>query len=448
MRNRIDLDPAFQDPDQRLDVPMPILGDWVDSLCGERPLAGHAALLVQHQLSNQVPQVEALLALGLDPRHLYWLDIPYTAHDAVREHVRDVLGVPDANLARHDYRVLDPYAPYQRRRAVEMVLAVQRRAPERLLVLDDGAYVLEALSTLDRARWPHEVAIVEQTSRGFIKLGESAALRATARQVTLIDVARSPPKKRLEPPFIAMAVCSALARQLDRHLKGRTPARVLLLGYGAIGRQVASFVRVHLGLPRQRVHVHDTDVGKAEAARALGYPPWDKNDLGTRFDLVLGCSGEASFRIGDSAYLRDGALLASASSGAVELSRQDFLELADGSDLDDVAIDRRRLDERDVHSDLEIRLVDRVVTFANGGFPINFDGRLATIPAEYMQPTATMMVAAAVQAARTREPGQYQLDAAFCGWIEASYRRFLGERAAWLDDPPEESRVRRPAILE
>ena len=214
---------------------------------------------------------------------------------------------------------------------------------------------------------------------------------------------------------------------------------LLVLGYGVIGEQVASFVRQHFDLPRDRVHVHDPSVVKALKARERKFPPWDRDDFRTRFGLVLGCSGEASFQVGDGVYLEDGALLGGASSGAVELSRQELIELADASELDDIEIDRRGLDERDVHADLRLRLVDRTVTFANAGFPVNFDGRLAAIPTEYMQPTATMMVAAAVQAVRTQEPGVHALDPAFCRWIDEAYRGFLGERVSYLEPPPEEA---------
>jgi hypothetical protein len=386
-----------------------------------------------------VPQLAALLTLGLDPRQVHWLDIPYTSHEEVRIHARDVLGVPDRNLARHRYRVLAPYAPYQLSRAIDAVLEIAREGNGTLLVLDDGAYAIEALAGLGPHRWPRRIVIVEQTTRGLIKLRNNASMRRVAGLLPVVNVAGSPPKRLLEPPFIAMAICSALKPRLDQLFAQGRRSHCLVLGYGAIGEQVAHWVRKSFGLEYAQVHVYDPDPAKQDKARERKYAFWDRANLVPQFRLVIGCSGEASFSMGDSVYLEDGALLVSASSGSEELSRQSFIELADVSDLDDVQVARGGLDEGNIHADLRIRLVDRQVTFANAGFPVNFDGRLATIPTEFMQPTATMMVAAAVQAIETEKPGLHDLDPSFCVWIDQRFRTFLGPDVHWLMPPSQEA---------
>src|SRR4249920_1496278 len=153
-------------------------------------------------------------------------------------------------------------------------------------------------------------------------------------------------------------------------------------------------------------------------AKADGFSLWDRGER-IRFRLVIGCSGRASFIVGDHVLLEDGAFLASASSGTVELSREDFIELVDLNPLDDIWIDRNGLDESIVHSDLRFHFVDREATFVNGGFPVNFDGRVNGVPAHYIQPTPTMMCAAAVQAVRATRNGLLALDPAFSRWLDA-----------------------------
>jgi hypothetical protein len=345
-------------------------------------------------------------------------------------------------LAETRFRALEPYAPYQHARAIDMLRDIVDSGADRLLVLDDGAYVLEALASLARARWPRRIAIVEQTTRGFIKFNDSALLRHTALGIPVVDVARSTPKRTLEPPFIAMAVCAALKPHLDRHFRGRLTGNCLVLGYGAIGEQVAAFVQSHFGLAKTRLFVHDPSDRAGALARQRQFPPWNRDDFDTRFELVIGCSGEASFKVGDSIYLDDGALLVSASSGAVELSRQAFIELADSSRGDDIAIERDGLDESNVHVDIPIRLVDRRVTFVNAGFPVNFNGRLTVCPTRYIQPTPTLMVAAATQAAAALERGErgvLEFDRNVSDWIDPAFRRLLGDHAHWLQPPPEEA---------
>ena len=55
---------------------MPLLASYVRRHEHEKPLAGIAGLLIQHQLGNQVPMAEALISLGMEPDtngHSGWL---------------------------------------------------------------------------------------------------------------------------------------------------------------------------------------------------------------------------------------------------------------------------------------------------------------------------------------------------------------------------------------
>ena len=124
---------------------MPILDRWLERAAQEQPLRGVTALLIQHQLGNQVPQARGLIELGLDPRNLYWIDIPYTSSPIVRGALMD-LGIPSGNLIVGDYRLLQDYAPFQRLRVQRFLRDLASDPPERLVVLDDGSYMLEALS--------------------------------------------------------------------------------------------------------------------------------------------------------------------------------------------------------------------------------------------------------------------------------------------------------------
>jgi hypothetical protein len=437
MARPVDQIPAeFLDPPQEIVERAELLDAWL-ALGHGRPLAGVTAMLIQHQLSDQVPMLRALFALGLAPERTWWLDIPYTSNAALRAYVRDRCQVPADQLGASDYGLLDPYAPFQHRRAVDMMIRILERSPETLLVLDDGAYVLEALASLRPDRRPKRIAVVEQTTRGFIKLEQSAALRRVARAGPLVDVARSRSKRTLEPPFIAMAVSASLKPHIDRHFGSGFRGPCLVLGYGDIGQHVTAFIRRHFELPKAAVYVHDSSGRRAAVARRRGYPLWDR-DGDVRFQLVVGCSGQASFGIGDHEALDDDALLVSASSGSVELSRQDFIELADAAPSDDIAIRRHGIDVSNVHASIPIDILGRCATFANGGFPVNFTGRLAISPPPYMQPTRVLMVAAAVQAVRALDhdrTGRQELDPCVHDWLEPAFRELLGPREHWLNPP-------------
>ncbi|MBK9175261.1 MAG: hypothetical protein IPM46_02760 [Flavobacteriales bacterium] len=407
---------------------MPLLDTWLAGHMEAQPLKGCAALMLQHQLGNHVAQTRALLALGLRPQDLHWIDIPYTARKPVQAAIR-AMGMPAENFVPGGYRVLDPYAPYMRKRVAGFLERLAADPPEHLLVLDDGSYFLDALREHPVAL--RRVSIVEQTTRGIIKIEEDKKLAALAERFPLVNVARSRPKRELEPPFIGVAVFKALERKLLGTLRAGKRDHALVLGYGDIGKQVAHFAARWLGFAPHQVHVFDTDEDRMKAVRAAGFSEWDRTD-GTRFRLVLGCSGRASFTEQDYIHLEDGAILVSASSGTVELSREQFIEWADECPHDEVWIEREGLDEANIHSDLVFHFVDRDATFINAGFPVNFDGRVNCVPDRYIQPTTTMMCAAAVQAVAETRKGLVPLDPTFSTNLIDGFRHLLGEEVHWL----------------
>jgi S-adenosylhomocysteine hydrolase len=422
--------PAHWQITDEIPLRLPLLDRWLERAVEDQPLAGVTVLNIQHQLGNHVPQTRALIELGASPRDIYWIEIPYSATPQVRD-VLYGLGIPKENILVSDFRLLDNYTHYQRGRVQQFIRAYLADPGQRLLVLDDGAYMLETLAALKNP--VASISIVEQTTRGLIKLEESAALAERARDIRIINVARSRPKATLEPPFIGVAVTEALARELEvRARVGGAGRRCLVLGYGAIGKQVTCFLSDELGVSRSSIYVFDLLHERMEQASADGFRAWTKTE-NVRFDTVIGCSGRASFHAGDYVYLDDGAVLASASSGTVELSREDFIELADAVPDDDISIERDGLDETSMHSDLVFHFVDRDATFLNGGFPINFDGRVNCIPPHYIQPTPTMMCAAAVQAASSTETGLVELDPGFSRWLDREFRLELADEVSLLE---------------
>jgi S-adenosylhomocysteine hydrolase len=408
---------------------MPLLRQFVDQHKARQPLRGVTALLIQHQLGNQGPQIQAMMELGLQPELTYWLDIPYTSSRHFRVTVQRRHGIPKENFWVSKYSVLGRYPEYQLRRTQKVVEHFLLRPPEKLIVLDDGAYFLEAAMSF-RRQLPN-VAIVEQTTRGLLKMEQNAALARYARQFPIINVARSTPKITLESPWIGTSVTLSLMRHIQRltrtsprfALNSTSPC--LVLGYGAVGRQVAAHLRRFA-----KVFAFDTKRARRNLAIRDGLPLWDPRsqieaETPIQFKLVVGCTGRASFKVGDQCFLDRHAVLASASSGSVELSRSDFIDLAAASSRDDISIRDVKVPRGQIHCDLRMKMVDRSIVFLNAGFPINFDGRVNCIPSKYMQPTATLMVYGALAAAETAGKGLIEVDRTFSRELTRQFRRLL-----------------------
>ena len=409
---------------------MVLLSHLVDKYKREQPLAGVTALFFQHQLGNQVPMTEALIKLGLRADDIYWVDIPYTSHKKVRDALED-LGIPRQNFRSSiDYRLLDPYGPYQRRRAIRIYQEMLSAEHRKLLVLDDGAYFLEAASCFEKL--PRNCCIVEQTSRGFNKVSKNAAMASVLSQIPLVNVAKSIAKGQLESPFIGAAVCASIFRHVKDRLCVSAAPRCLVLGYGNIGKAVTGFLD-QLGFTKDHIFVCDRP--RTSDILEHGFQTWDRS-LGGTFDLVIGCSGTTSFDVGDYVFLNDGAILVSASSGAVEFNRRNVVEWAALYKSDNMSIDDN-IDQSDFHADIRIRFPGRQATLLNGGFPITFDGRICCVPYRYIQITMALMVQAAVQAVHADKPGIYDLDATVS--IELVNEYYNQTKSAWHWLPSKES---------
>jgi hypothetical protein len=421
-------------PVQPSDEPrLPLLESFVEERLG----AGQrfdvtAALLMQHQLPTIVPMTRALISLGIDPERLHWVDIPYTADPGVQARLAE-LGIPESNFAPSDYGLTTPYEPYQRRRVTEKIAALRSELGRdaRLLVLDDGGYFADAAACFadDLPR----VCLVEQTRRGIMKLLASAASRRYAESTRFVNVAEARPKLTIEPPLIADTVVEALLETLAARWEEIGAGPTLILGYGAIGRAVArALVDGGPAASRSTLHVYDPDPAAADAAGRDGFDVWDRSPFSSvQYRLVIGSSGTASFGVSDRPFLADGAILVSTSSGAAELSREQFIELADTHPADEIWVhDRDTLSTRDIHSTIRIQLVDRCAHFLNGGFPVNFNGTTDCDPPERIQLTRTMMLAGAVQAVEASEPGIQPLREDMCDWLEERFREIVGH------DPP------------
>jgi S-adenosylhomocysteine hydrolase len=397
----------------------------VDRYASHSPLEGITALFFQHQLANQVPMVKALIALGLDPARIHWVDIPYTSHASIRAKL-GALGIPEENFrVCDDFESLTPYALYQRQRAVKVVDELLKEDPDKLVVLDDGAYFAAAASCFDRSFT--ECSVVEQTSRGFKKVAKNAAMAATLARLPLIDVAQSAPKSLLESPFIGAAVCASITHHIEDKLNRLGDnARFLVLGFGNIGEAVAKALSTTGPFGPRNVYVSDPH--RETEVRASSFEWWERSEGGT-FDLVVGCSGTTSFDVGDYVFLNDDAVLVSASSGAVEFNRRNVVEWAGVSSADDLAIGEH--DPHDLHSAIPIHFPNRDVTLLNGGFPANFDGRVTCLPYRYIQITMALMVLGTVQAALTTEARCHNLDTEVMKDLtEAYYQELDGDAFA------------------
>lgn len=393
-------------------------------------LSEHSLLVIQHQLGTTLPLVGALIDDGIDADRTWFVDIPYSTHLEVREALLRLVGSESRCPAPFTDPLVD-YTSAQLTRVIATLLdMVNHHHQENLIVLDDGAYFLRALSVLraishEAARAFDGARMVEQTTRGheFLK---SHASELGQLGIRALSAARTPTKLQFEAPFIGASVATTLASKVAS-LRPEGVEHIAVLGYGAIGEACAH--RLHHEFRHASMTVIEGDEERLRTAKSA-YPnatvertlastaPRHKEKR-PDYDLVVGCTGRNSFILQDRHLLASNAILASGSSAAVEFDRAGFVDLADYREDDEIEVlNRAETHASGIHADITLRFEKGLeVTFANAGFPVNFNGRRECLPDKAIQPTRCLMYAAAQQVTRQQESGLRYLSSTADDWI-------------------------------
>jgi hypothetical protein len=394
---------------------LPLLNEFRKARPDPKAFAGVETLYIQHHLGPLVPRIQNMIEDGQDPERCWAIDIPYSTSNIVREGTRK-LGCLKEQWAEPFNDPLKPYSESQLQRVMDLIQRlVEKLASEKdrrdLLVVDDGAYFLRAISNLpenEKKRMievlKNRTHIVEQTTRGYryIKQRENMET-AFALGAPVVSVARNYTKCFLESPFIGASVSRGIVLKL-REAGERDIARTLVIGYGKVGEATTHAL---VSEPQvKHIEVFDINPDLAEAIKAASAHPIQSFPESGHYDLVLGCTGYASFPLEKRSLLADEAMLVSGSSAAVELNREKFVELADKLPDDEIEImDKEATRRKGIHASIKLRDAKRSFSFLNAGFPVNFDGTVECLPARFIQPTHGLLFAASRQAMRTKGPG-------------------------------------------
>jgi len=425
---------AFRKEEIPREIPqsLPLLDALRKRLPIRQDFANVEALFIQHHLGPLVPRIRSMIHDGLHPERCWFVDIPYSTNTRVRRALR-ILGCPRSQMAEPFDDPLEPYSESQ----VERVQRVVRRLADtegrrRLLVVDDGAYFLRSIQNLPKRdqvglikSLKNRTHLVEQTTRGHRHLEEKAVMKILyALGAPVVTIARSFTKQYLESPFIGVAVARAVVSSLKKRNE-REPASILVIGFGAVGEATTHELRRFTH--RSEIDVLEINPEKSEAIRAAGALALTDFPSSGSYDLVMGCTGYASFPLEKRSLLANGALLGSGSSAAIELNRERFVELADKLPDDEIRIMNRNATKKaGIHATIRLEDQDRSFSFLNAGFPVNFDGALECIPARFIQPTHGLLFAACQQTLRSQMPGLSFLSFSDDFWIYKQGLKLIG----------------------
>ena len=253
---------------------MPITAGMSEMLPG-RPLEGVGILLTIHHMSDFLVLIESLIALGADPRLITVIDKQYPYAKSARV---------DAQLVRAYGIEVGLYSDlaFTVRAHYGRVAATGHRS----VIMDDGGYVTPVIIRELPETLRHWIGVVEQTASGIWKIEDLAT------PYPVFTVAESRLKGTIESYGIAdTAVRNVLNLLPNEKFEGQA---AVVIGYGRIGRQVASILRSR----RMRVGVFDREITHLLRAHEEGFETrrtLEKLLAKTQPLLVVGCAGRNSF---------------------------------------------------------------------------------------------------------------------------------------------------------
>ena len=312
----------------------------------KRPLEGIVVIFVLHLLSDVQGFIEAVLRAGLPPERMFLLNIPYsTKPEAV------------ANLWTRGVRNLYISKDYPIAEAVKNAVADAEQVAERenckIVILEDGGYVGPYIHLQRPDLLPKLLGIVEQTANGIWQYDE----QSVEPRVPVVNVAESALKKNLESPLIGLSIVRNVENLIGQLGYGLASQRVLLLGFGATGKEAAK----HLLLASKSLVIFDSDSSKREDAEKAGY-----KTVGTieeacgEIDVLIGCTGRESINADALLALRGATYFANGSSKRRELAWEEFRDL-------------QGKEEELAHGAKRIELLTNAsVILLADGYPVNF----------------------------------------------------------------------------
>ncbi|MEU8269872.1 NAD(P)-dependent oxidoreductase [Sphaerisporangium sp. NPDC049002] len=292
---------------------------------------------------------------------------------------------------------------------------IDRAAGRRLVLADIGGYYAPALAAVCSAMPGMIAGVVEDTENGlrrYLALGDLPC--------PVYSVARSPlkePEDRLVGEAMVFSI-ESLLRRLGQVLAGQ---RACVLGFGKIGASVAAALHAR----HAQVTVVETDPVRDAQAISIGYGSAPLPRALAAADLVVSATGSRAIGMEHLGMLREGAVLAGATSADDEFDLAALHRPASGF-----------THEALVDGAVRYRRDGRSFVLLGSGNAVNFLHTSALGPAIHLI-KAEIIASMARLAAEPHEPGLYEVPGdtralIAAAWVEAFRPHTAAVAAEWV----------------
>ncbi|HAT8326964.1 TPA: hypothetical protein GDD11_15205 [Legionella pneumophila] len=367
--------------DNRNILNAPIHLPVLDALLNKALLEGKANSLkktaifyVHHPLMTSVNVVDALIHLGAKPHNIFILGKRYSECEAV------VTALMSRGVHYQPCSMQTTIGDYSSSFIRDInwlwakVVEEIDEDVEEILVMDHGGHAITYLPLMLLKNY--KIVGIEKTTAGFIN-NEQRGLPP----IPIIDVANSAAKRFLESPLIAEAVVNKIMTYLPEN-----PSDFVfgVVGLGAIGNAIVNRLKA-LGC---HLVVHDKSAKQLQTHQNIIVTD-NLSALIAASDYIFGCSGRdiaegqlEQFRLAT----RDKTLISCSSEDKEYLSLLRMMNKQQPALFDPL-------------EDIEFKTnFGATIRLLKGGFPANFDQSGESVPANDIQLTRSLVLAAVLQA--------------------------------------------------
>lgn len=385
-----------------------------------KPFRNYKILAVQHLLGSTIPFFDLLGKGGVKANDIYIVGKAYSSHPLIVK-----------KLQKKGYRlrfknVFDciedqPYDTILEKHIINSATTLLENIGknQRGLIIDDGGKAIKLLHK-KYPRLANKFTCVEQTSRGARTVSD-----IKKPLCPIINVARSKAKTIYESPVIAEAMVDEFINALEYWEKAGVfklkSKKVLLLGYGFIGENIVEKLVSH-GFGISVYDLDNKQLRKVKSKKLNIVKNLAKHF--NKVDLLIGCSGTQVLQLKDFEMLKSGTLLINMASTDMEFSAWNLRSKGKIIYQHTLPSDLKYLKKylplvwRSLY---KIRLGTTYIYLANGGFPMDFSGKVNPVPLCHIQLTSSLLLAGAIQAVTSKRPGLIELDSTLQNRIIAKY---------------------------
>jgi S-adenosylhomocysteine hydrolase len=349
---------------------------WYEKF-GRKVLEDYFIIILLHFLRDLIPFVEALEKFGAKANKCYLIckPYPYAYKDQISFYLRN---------KGYNVKIAETFIEMPTLISAVLEEIQQKIEKEKLIVIEDGGYVVPILHTKFRKLLPFCKGAVEQTTKG-IKNDK----KIKRKEFVILNVAECDFKKEYEPKFVASAVVHNIRNMLpDKNFAGQYA--LVIGGGGSIGFEISLQLVDSL---KMKVYVAEKNPrallrAQSEPKIAKAFKSQDiKNYIGECM-LIIGVTGTQSIGKVEISSLRHGAILVSASSDLDEIDVKELELLAgDKKNMED-ALSRDGQKIGTLYT-LE-RLDSRQILLLADGYPVNFYYS-ESVPNESFDPILTIL---------------------------------------------------------